>query len=130
VKVFRQSSVDLSLSARFGQLKVIHGILDPSQVIDSESRLMKPIIDWKTVAKESFMFAPGHSAVGEINYTVLAILTVGGVFGVLLAGEGSSDFFIWLRRRAKTSRAKKQLASFVAIFNFFSSITNLYYICN
>jgi hypothetical protein len=61
----------------------------------------------------------------HINYTVLAILTVGGVFGVLLAGEGSRDFFIWLRRRAKTFRAKKLLVSFVAIFNFFSSITSV-----
>ena len=46
-------------------LSKIHGITDPSQVIDSESRLKKPIIDWKTVAKEPFMLAPGHSVVGE-----------------------------------------------------------------
>lgn len=60
-----EGSVDLSLGARFGQLKVIHGIIDPSQVIDASSRLTKPIIDWKTVGRESFMLAPSHSVVGE-----------------------------------------------------------------
>jgi len=58
-------SIDLSLGARFGQLRIIPGIINPSQAIDTTGKFAKPIIDWKTVGRDSFNLAPGHSVVAE-----------------------------------------------------------------
>ncbi len=61
----------------------------------------------------------------QIGFAVLAILTVGGVLEVLLSGEGGSEFYIWLRKKSKSFRVKKLLASLVALFNFFNSTTSV-----
>ena len=60
----------------------------------------------------------------QIDYAVLAILMVGGLLGVVYR-EGGADFYIWLRRKARSFRLRKLLAALVALINFFSSTTSV-----
>ena len=64
----------------------------------------------------------GRAYSASIDHAVLAILMMSKL---LVYREGDADFYIWLRRKARSFRLRKLLAALVALMNFFSSATSV-----
>ena len=60
-------SIDLCLGARFGQLKVTPGTIDPSRAVNDKGRFIKSIVEWKTIGKGSYDLPPSHSVIGQTS---------------------------------------------------------------